>query len=188
MQINPADQESIIRDLASCLLTNIIRDGVLDLKNCISITNELRQRGQIRPPAINSDDRPDLTDLPAPYELRAILNLRGRGAATILHYLMMNEDRLYSTKELTSALILSASSVRVFVSALRKALREINLDDVVETQYGVGYCVSRQGAAKVIQYIRANNAALSKTAPDLPLAIDTLPSAIEGQTLMDAHE
>jgi DNA-binding winged helix-turn-helix (wHTH) protein len=48
---------------------------------------------------------------------------------------------------------LSPRSVRVLISVLRKHLRIIGLEDVINTEYRVGYSVNHQGVVRVVEKV-----------------------------------
>jgi DNA-binding winged helix-turn-helix (wHTH) protein len=167
MTVSRRDQEGAINDLVSSIIRHIFKDGVLNVQNCVAISNQLRQWAKIpSEPEVASNLNAVFT-IPTAYELRSRLGLAERGAASVLHHLMNNTDRLYSTKDLGDDLRLSSSSVRVFVSTLRKSLRKIGLDDVVETQYGVGYILPLRSAYKVVKHMYAEDEAGTYAAEEL---------------------
>ncbi|MCW2363055.1 MULTISPECIES: helix-turn-helix domain-containing protein [Sphingobium] len=81
--------------------------------------------------------------------LQAHMNLRSPSAVRLLLWLMANPDVFHAPHELRASLGFAESSIKVFVSELRKAFRNKNMPDPIVSFYRRGYCVPADCAALI---------------------------------------
>jgi DNA-binding transcriptional ArsR family regulator len=153
MDIDFSDENIAISKLMLSLVRKIFRDGKIDVDSCNKITSHIHNFES----AIISFESPTesqiFESLPDISNLHSRIQMPGRSSYRILHYLMSNHGSWYTVTELGEILGYSPGSMRVHISALRKKLGELGLEDVVNTRYGVGYCINRSGVDKVMSIL-----------------------------------
>ena len=81
--------------------------------------------------------------------LRHALNLRSRGSAAILAYLLQHPDQAIRRRALASELGYSAQTIGVYVTYLRQDLIRSGIGDVLHTLHGAGYFITAADAERI---------------------------------------
>ena len=153
MQDDRINHEYALKNLASNLLHQIFRDGSFDVLKCIEIANMLKNWEVVKPRPVVYEEYQENSNIPPVDILKHYLDLPSRGIARVLHLLMNNAGRWHNMNDIAVNLGLSPRSVRVLISVLRKHLRIIGLEDVINTEYRVGYSVNHQGVVRVVEKV-----------------------------------
>lgn len=153
MRDDSVNHEYALKNLASNLLHQIFHDGSFDVPKCIEITNMLKNWEVVKPKPVAYQEYQENSSVPPVDILKHYLDLPSRGIARVLHLLMSNAGRWHNMNDIAVNLGLSPRSVRVLISVLRKQLRLIGLEDVINTEYRVGYSVNHQGVVRVVEKV-----------------------------------
>lgn len=77
------------------------------------------------------------------------MELRSPSATRLLFWLMATPDVFHSPQDLRASLGFAESSIKVFVSELRKAFRDKGMPNPILSLYRQGYCVSAECIALI---------------------------------------
>ena len=130
-----------------------IRRGLIDINICFDVAGCLEKIARDDAVAMGETPVTNKASITSVIGIQNALCLESRGAAALLLYLSVNPNASHTASIIAEKTGYNTTSVRVFVSQLKKRLAELGLDGVIKTVWKTGYFISVSDAILVRKLI-----------------------------------